>query len=229
MIMNKQKGIALVAALGIIIVVGIISAFVCRVAVISSKVANRGGMTLESQSNAESALNAGYMSLASRFSDLTNASKATGENVLADKPICSGNNRETCLWWQYDTDSAERSKSVKGEKFNGWISDAADASGSWHVFDLSKTLKSSDGKSSPFQEGQSVYRIEQTDNDFCPNGDGQSGNRWFRITARGMGYGGSRSYVQARVKVPVMCEGSIGVDKGVQDVEPAGKKVTNGS
>ena len=49
------------------------------------------------------------------------------------------------------------------------------------------------------------------------------------ITARGMGYGGSRSYVQARVKVPVMCEGSIGVDKGVQDVEPAGKKVTNGS
>ena len=50
--MRKQKGIALVAALGVIIVVGIISAFVCRVAVVSNKVAIRGGITLESRANA---------------------------------------------------------------------------------------------------------------------------------------------------------------------------------
>lgn len=79
--MKKQKGIALIAALCIIIVVGIISAFVCRVAVVSNKVANRGGTTLESRANAESALNAAYMSLAGRLDDLEDEARTAGVNT----------------------------------------------------------------------------------------------------------------------------------------------------
>lgn len=94
--MRKQKGIALVAALGVIIVVGIISAFVCRVAVVSNKVANRGGITLESRSNAESAMNAGYMALTQRIDQIETAADATDpDDIIYDKrQFCSGSNRE---------------------------------------------------------------------------------------------------------------------------------------
>lgn len=93
--MRKQKGIALVAALGVIIVVGIISAFVCRVAVVSNKVANRGGITLESRSNAESAMNAGYMALSKRIDQIETAADATKpDDIIYDKrQYCSGSNR----------------------------------------------------------------------------------------------------------------------------------------
>lgn len=221
--MKKQKGIALIAALCIIIVVGIISAFVCRVAVVSNKVANRGGTTLESRANAESALNAAYMSLAGRLDDLEDEARTAGVNTLADENKCSGNNREACLWWQYDTDSADRSKSVRGNSFNGWLSDEASETGEWHVFDLSKTVASSgSGAQSPFKSGEAVYRIEKTD-DPVPSGD--LCIQWFRLTARGIGYGGSRSYIQARVKVPQACKNSVGGGLEMPEGEPESKKV----
>lgn len=224
--MRKQKGIALVAALGVIIVVGIISAFVCRVAVVSNKVANRGGITLESRSNAESAMNAGYMALSKRIDQIETAADATKpDDIIYDKrQYCSGSNRETCLWWQYDTDSNVRDKSATGDKFNGWISDKEDNSGDWHVFDLADTIK--DIKGNPlFKEGEALYRIEMVDGHPKQNASDVICKQWFRITSRGLGYGGSRSYIQARVRVPWACDqSSADVSKGIPDEESETKQ-----
>lgn len=222
--MRKQKGIALVAALGVIIVVGIISAFVCRVAVVSNKVANRGGITLESRSNAESAMNAGYMALTQRIDQIETAADATKpDDIIYDKrQFCSGSNRETCLWWQYDTDSDNPDKSASGEEFNGWIPDEA---GEWHVFDLSDTVKVTDGKPQ-FKKGEALYRIEMIDGHPKQNASDVICKQWFRITARGLGYGGSRSYIQARIRVPWTCEGSTAdVSKGIPDEESETKSL----
>ena len=225
--MRKQKGIALVAALGVIIVVGIISAFVCRVAVVSNKVANRGGITLESRSNAESAMNAGYMALSKRIDQIETAADAKRpDDIIYDKKqYCSGSNRETCLWWQYDTDSNVRDKSETGDKFNGWISDKEDNSGDWHVFDLADTIKDINGDPL-FKKGEALYRIEMVDGHPKQNASDVICKQWFRITARGLGYGGSRSYIQARIRVPWTCEGSTAdVSKGIPDEESETKSL----
>lgn len=226
--MRKQKGIALVAALGVIIVVGIISAFVCRVAVVSNKVANRGGITLESRSNAESAMNAGYMALSKRIDQIETAADATDpDDIIYDKrQFCSGSNRETCLWWQYDTDSDNPDKSAGGEEFNGWIpdKDKADKTAEWHVFDLFDTVKDTDGKPL-FKKGEALYRIEMVDGHPKQNASDVICKQWFRITSRGLGYGGSRSYIQARVRVPWACDqSSADVSKGIPDEESETKQ-----
>ena len=202
--MRKQKGIALVAALGVI------------VAVVSNKVANRGGITLESRSNAESAMNAGYMALTQRIDQIETAADATElDDIIYDKrQFCSGSNRETCLWWQYDTDSDNPDKSASGEEFNGWIPDKADNKAEWHVFDLSDTVKDTDGKPL-FKKGEALYRIEMVDGHPKQNA----------ITSRGLGYGGSRSYIQARVRVPWACDqSSADVSKGIPDEESETKQ-----
>lgn len=88
---------------------------------------------------------------------------------------------------------------------------------------ISKTVASSGaGAQSPFKPGEAVYRIEKTD-DPVPSGD--LCIQWFRLTARGIGYGGSRSYIQARVKVPQACKNSVGGGLEMPEGEPESKKV----
>ena len=83
------------------------------------------------------------MALTQRIDQIETAADATElDDIIYDKrQFCSGSNRETCLWWQYDTDSDNPDKSASGEEFNGWIPDKADNKAEWHVFDLSDTVK----------------------------------------------------------------------------------------
>ena len=119
-------------------------------------------------------MNAGYMALSKRIDQIETAADAKRpDDIIYDKrQYCSGSNRETCLWWQYDTDSNVRDKSVTGDKFNGWISDKEDNSGDWHVFDLYDTVKDTDEKPL-FKKGEALYRIEMVDGQELHSGTGK--------------------------------------------------------
>ena len=74
-----ESGVALVAALGVIVVVGIIAAFVCKVAVVSNQVTSSQGRSLVSYNLAISALTSNSIAF------LTMASPLRKENVFRDR------------------------------------------------------------------------------------------------------------------------------------------------
>ncbi len=209
-----ESGVALVAALGVIVVVGIIAAFVCKVAVVSNQVTSSQGRSLVSYNLAISALNAGNQSLSSRQAESSQIDLTllfpngyeNDPNAVADYPDCSSNEKH-CYWWLYDGD--------KPQNFNGWKKGTG-----WdvHVFNVANTVKPkisvTGGDNNVLfdkTEERAIYRVEWMALD-CRD-DGQPGWQWYRVTSRGLDASGSRTYLQEYVKVPVSCKKDIEVDE----------------
>ena len=227
---THEAGVALVAALGVIVVVGIVAAFVCKIAVVSNQVTSSQGRSLVSYNLAMSALNAGYQSLMSRAEESAQTDRAllfpngyeNDPNAFADYPDCSGNVKH-CYWWLYDGD--------KPQNFNGWKKGPG-----WnvHVFNAAKTVSpvvegvgsdtlcTGDETDNDTNSKASIYRIEWAALD-C-RGDGQPGWQWYRITSRGLDQSGSRTYLQEYVKVPVTCDSTFNNldDSPTGDIESGG-------
>lgn len=203
---NSQSGVALVAALGVIVVVGIVAALVCKISVVSRQTASSYGRSVVSYNLAMSALNAGYQTLMARHKDSAeqdmNKFKSSGNDAIADVPTCSTDYKK-CYWWLYDGDQPQN--------FNGWKN-----SSDWdvHVFDVSNTVapQITGEAGSFFTPDASIYRIEKIgEATSCDTAN--NGWQWYRITARGLDSSGSRTYLQEFVKIPVQCSSTLRLDK----------------